>query len=173
MVAHSSGATCRSNSIASDATGRLKAESAVTSFTRRPAIQTSLGCAFRPAMNCEPLRTPMEASRLHGAPPAAGLFPCALARAFFACRLRPGAAPGGRGTRRSQPLPQLAGGTLVDRPVASENHPVKLARGRSRHEAFGDVLRYALGGALQRIAPAAAPAGAHDGVGADRHRNMA
>jgi cytochrome P450 len=49
---------------------------------------------------------------------------------------------------------------------------VKLARGRGRHEAFGEVLPYARGVPLQRIAPAAA-AGAHDGLGADRHWKMA
>src|SRR5712691_1803240 len=108
---------------------------------------------------------------------AAQSSPSALARErprpFFARGLWPSAALGGRGTGRSEPLSQLIGGAFVERHVASENHAVKLARGRGRHEAFGDVLPYALGVALQRIAPAAAAAGAHDGLGADRHRNMA
>ena len=66
-----------------------------------------------------------------------------------------------------------AGRAFVERHVASDRHAVELARRRGRDEALGDILRDQRRIAILRLAPAAAAAGADDGLGADRHRDVA
>src|SRR4029077_10958135 len=70
-------------------------------------------------------------------------------------------------------LPERARRGRVHAEVVTEHHAVLLARGRLGHEFLEHVPADALRVALQRIAPAASAAGAHDDLGVLGHRLVA
>src|SRR5262249_60602912 len=67
-------------------------------------------------------------------------------------------------------LPRALGGGLVAGQSVGAPHPVVLARRARGDELLLHVRAHRHGVALERIAPAAAATGAHDHLGAPRHR---
>src|SRR5262249_32013439 len=73
---------------------------------------------------------------------------------------------------RPYPVSPLMCRGLVGRQIVPEHNPIVLERGLPRHELFQYITADQRRIALDRIAPAAAAAGAHDRFRHDRNRNV-